>query len=142
MDIIERELKKRDIEKLYLMGFKQQEIAKVVNLARQTVHVLLHEINAQRLKEHSNNYPITNEILQNYKRLLEEAWLNYNQSPNKEAALGKIREILSDRADKLAKLGIIKSQPDKIDITSNGKEIEETEIFIMLDKLSKKDGKN
>ena len=140
MDQIERELKKRQIEQLDLMGFKVNQISQLVNLSRQTVHVLRKEINTERLKQHKHSNVLIDEIITNYKRLLEEAWVCYQKGENnaKAGLIREVRGVLNDRLEKLVRLGYIKAEPQKIDITSGGDRlIDETEIFNYLNKLAR-----
>lgn len=138
----EREYKKRQVEELDLMGFKSSQIAELLKINRSTVHEYKSELYADRLKQHKHKPAIVDELLRNYKRLLEEAWVQYQKADqgDKTQALRIVREILSDRAEKLSKLGFIELRPDQMDITSQGEKlVDKTELYILLDRLKQKD---
>lgn len=130
--------KKRKVEELGLVGLAVQEIATTLNISRRTVSKLKKQIYKERLQQHEDKPKLIDEILINYKRLLEAAWYNYYKSENKLIALRVIKEILSDRFDKLFKLGFI--QPASQEIRNeDATMVDETTLICLLSKLGEKE---
>ena len=135
----ERELKKKHIEILNFMGFKKGQIATIVNLNVKTVSGMISEISHERLKELRPIQNIPLDIINQHKRLLEEAWRNYQSGDKKEVWFNNILNALSSNAEKLEKYGYINTEPERLDVTSKGEKINETQLINLINKVKQGD---
>ena len=133
----EKDVKLSQVEKLYLMGFRNCAIAKALNISEKTVERYKQEIYREIKEKYKDKGLLVNDILKQYDRLLEEGWKNLEklEDRNKGGMMHVIKEIMGDRADRLAKLGFIQVEPDRIEIKQDPMSIQN--LILLARKIEK-----
>ena len=134
---VEREVKISQVEKLYLLGFGTNQISEALKISPSSVQRYKNQIYEEIKKKYKDKGLLINEILIQYDRLLEEGWKNLEKldDRNRGYMLGVINKIMGDRADRLAKMGFIEVEPDKIEIKTDPMSI--TNLILLARKMEK-----
>ena len=120
---------KRRVEQLHYAGFKTMQIAKIVGHSQSFINRLKKEIIFERRNSPVIGIDATQEAINRSNRLLEEAWLNYTRSEDKDKALNTLLKVEMSVVQQLTMFDIVHKEPDKIDITSKGQQIEMTQLM-------------
>jgi len=113
----DKEVKKKQVELLKLMGYSDTEIAKALNLDRTTVGKYKEE-RFKEINRQMDNSSLTKEVVNNYIRLQEEAWKLFQKEQN-APNLRALNEVINSKTERLGKLGMIKVEPEKIELKTD-----------------------
>lgn len=133
----EKEVKLAQIEKLYLMGFGVNQIALALSISVSSVIRYKKEIYNQIKERYKEKGLLINDILMQYDRLIEEGWKSLEKldERNKGHMMGVLNKIMTDRTDRLAKLGFIQVEPDRIEIKQDPMSIQN--LILLARKIEK-----